>query len=91
LGTVFAAGYEESEAKMMLDQYDGVLVCEVNHLDVANSFAEAKVVDVEKPKGLGIDPEFWLQSDIQIHPHYLGMTDEEFAARYKMASGCACN
>ena len=72
----------------MLDQYDGVLVCEVNYVlpdcDCGSPSVEAKVVDVERPTAPGIDPEFWLHQDIQIHQEFIsGMTEEQFRARYK--------
>jgi hypothetical protein len=68
----------------MLDQYDGVLLCEVNYVFPEELTVEAKVVDVEQPAGPGIYPEFWLQQDIQIHQEFMpGITEEEFHARYK--------
>jgi hypothetical protein len=66
----------------MLDQYEGRLLCLVNHND--GLFAESDIVDaVSINPETSIHDEFWLgPSRIQVHADLLGLDEEEFLARY---------
>lgn len=66
----------------MLDQYEGVLQCEVNYND--GDFAECDVVDAHTTRpSVSIDDEFWVDYDaVQIHPDRLGITSQEFMEEY---------
>jgi hypothetical protein len=66
----------------MLDQYQGTLLCVVNHND--GSFAECDVVDaVSINPEASIDDEFWLgPSRVQVHADLLNLDEEHFLDQY---------
>ena len=66
----------------MVDQYQGTLICVVNHND--GRFAECDIVDaVSTNPQASIDDEFWLgPSRVQVHSDYLGLSEEQFLAQY---------
>ena len=66
----------------MLDQYQGTLLCVVNHND--GSFADCDIVDAVSIKpGASIDDGFWLgASRVQVHADLLNLDEERFLAQY---------
>ena len=65
----------------MLDQYEGILECQVNFND--GDFAECDVIDARSTRpSVSIDDEFWCGQAVQIHSERLEIPPEKFREKY---------
>jgi hypothetical protein len=66
----------------MLDQYQGVIDCVVNHND--GCFAECDILAATSTNPeASIDDEYWIgPSEVQVHAETLGLSEEQFLEQY---------